>query len=126
MADYFPRQEFQKAGLSEVAIRALERVARFVETQEALEAAQANLTAQGDAIDSANVSIQAANDAINALDTRIDTLEAAGPYVEQDTEAAPVYAGQTITDPPTAAEVQAINDALVSLISKLQAAEVLS
>lgn len=118
MKDYFPRQEFQQAGLSEVAIRALEKVVEFVQTQQDLQAAQAAIVTQGDAIDEANTDITAANVAINALDGRIDAYDALAPFVRQDQAARPsysAYAGQTVSDPPTAAQMQALDDAVVSL-----------
>lgn len=117
MRDYFPRQEFQRIGLSEVAIRALERIAEFVETQTALQAAQAVIVTQGDAIDAANTDITAANAAINSLDGRIDAYDALAPFVRQDQAARPShtpFAGITASNPPTQAEVQAVSDALVS------------
>ena len=126
MADYFPRQEFYRLGFSEPAIRVLEKIAQFIDTQADVAAAQATIASQGDAIDAANTDITAANTAINALDGRIDILEAAGPYVEQDQVAAPAFSGQTITNPPTQAEVQAIDDALAALIAALQTANVLT
>ena len=131
--DYFPRQEFQRLGFSEPAIRILEKLAEFINAQADIAAAQVVIASQGDAIDEANTDITAANAAINVLDGRLDTaeadiaaLEAAGPYVVQDGAAAPSFTGQTITNPPTQAEVQNIDDALALLITRLQTANVLT
>lgn len=68
MRDYFPRTEFQRAGLSEVAIRALEKIADFVQTQQELAQAQTDIADQGD-------SITALALADAALDARLDGLE---------------------------------------------------
>lgn len=118
MRDYFPRAEFQRIGLSEVAIRALEKIADFVQTQQELAAAQADIVANGDAIDAANTDITAANAAINALDARIDAYDALDPFVRQDQAARPsytAYAGQNVSVGYVEAEVQQIDDKLVLL-----------
>lgn len=114
---YFPRQEFQRLGFSEPAIRVLEKVAEFVDAQADIAAAQEDIATQGDAIDDANTDITAANAAINALDVRIDAYDALAPFVRQNQAARPAhtpFAGVTASNPPTQAEVQAISDALVS------------
>lgn len=123
---FLDERNLRESGVSEQNIRTMRVLTAFVEEQQALEAAQAAIATQGDAIDAANTSITAANDAINSLDGRVDTLEAAGPYVEQDQAAAPAFTGQTITNPPTQAEVQAIDDALALLITRLQTVNVLT
>ncbi|HEU4804269.1 MAG TPA: hypothetical protein VFS91_00415 [Nitrobacter sp.] len=43
MPDYFPRQEFQRLGFSEVAIRALEKIANLADTIERVGSAEAAL-----------------------------------------------------------------------------------
>ena len=123
---YLDERNLREAGVSEQNLRTIRVLTEFVEAQQALAEAQTAIATQGDAIDAANTDITAANTAINALDGRIDVLEAAGPYVEQDQAAAPAFSGQTITNPPTQAEVQAIDDALVALIAALQTANVLT
>jgi hypothetical protein len=133
--DYFPRTEFQRLGMSEVAIRALEKIADFVQAQQELMAAQEDIVTNADAIDLANTDITAANVAINALDARIDAYDALDPFVRQDQTAAwadptgtlarttfAAYAGQTVTNPPTQAEVQAIDDHLKVISQRFAAA----
>lgn len=136
MALFLPERELREKGFSEPLIATLRKLTKFVEAQEAIAAAEG-------AIDAAEADIATLTTAVNAnttkntaQDGRLDTLEAAGPYVEQDQAAAPSYtafAGQTITDPPTQAEVQAIDDGLATLgtamedlISALQTANVLT
>lgn len=126
MADYFPRQEFQRLGFSEPAIRVLEKIADFITAQQDIAAAQAAITNQGAAIDANNTSISALNTAVNDLDGRIDAYDALAPFVRQDQEAAPSFAGQTISASPTQGEVQNIDDALALLITRLQTANVLT
>ena len=114
---YFPRAELKALGLSEPAVLFLQKLNTYIDTQAELEAAQATIATQGDAIDAANTDITAANTAINALDTRIDAYDALAPFVRQDQAARPAhtpFAGVTASNPPTQAEVQAISDALVS------------
>ena len=113
-------------GFSEPAIRVLEKIADFITAQQNIEAAQAAIASQGDAIDAANTDISAANDAINVLDGRIDAYDALAPFVQQDSAAAPSFAGQTISASPTQTEVQNIDDAVAGLITALQAANVLT
>lgn len=118
--DYFPRAEFQKLGFSEPAIRVLEKIANF-----------ADLVSQTAIIDDDLTTI-----ALLAISTeaRVDALEAAGPYVEQDVGLAwaaatgtasratyATFAGQTISVVPTTAEVQAIDDHVVALSQRVKA-----
>ncbi len=115
---YFPRQEFQKLGFSEPAIRVLEKVAEFVDAQNDLAAAQAAIIDNGDAIDAANTDITAANAAINALDVRIDAYDALAPFVRQNQAANPAYsayAGQNVSAAYVEAEAQATDDAVLAL-----------
>ncbi len=117
---YFPRAEFQKLGFSEPAIRVLEKIAGF-----------ADLVTQTDGIneDLTDVVLLAITTEI-----RVDALEAAGPYVEQDVGPAwaaatgtaarstfATFTGQMITNPPTQVEVQAIDDHVVILSQRLKA-----
>lgn len=114
---YFSDEECRRAGFSQPMITTLRKIAEFVDAQTQLAAAQATIETQGDAIDDANTDIATANAAINALDARIDAYDALAPFVRQDQAARPShtpYAGQTVSNPPTQAEVQAIDDAVVS------------
>lgn len=117
--DWFPRNELRdKLGLSEPAVRALEKIAEFIEAQADIEAAQTAIASQGDAIDAANTDIVAANAAINTLDGRIDAYDALAPFVRQN-QAARVtftpYAGQTVSAGYVQAEAQATDDAVKAL-----------
>jgi hypothetical protein len=115
---YFPRQEFARLGFSEPAIRVLEKVAEFIDTQADLAAAQAAIANQGDAIDAANTDITAANAAINALDGRIDAYDVLAPFVRQNQAARPsytAYTGQTASAAYVQAEAQATDDAVKAL-----------
>ena len=133
---YLDERNLRSLGMTDPNVRTLRALMEFVDTQQQLAAAQATLSTQGDAIDAANTSIATANDAINANDARLDAIEALQPFVRQDQAAAPsftAFAGQTISDPPTQAEVQAIDDAVAAvgsaledLITALQSAEVLT
>jgi len=66
--DYFPRTEFQRLGMSEVAIRALEKIADFVQAQQDLAQAQTDITENA-----TDITALAANDVV--LDGRLDTAE---------------------------------------------------
>lgn len=114
MKGYFPRSEFRKA-FSEPAVRVLEQLADFATTV-------TNLTAAQDAIDAANEAIEDANLSLTTLDARIDVLEALEPVLQDQTPAwadasgtetrttFAAYAGQVVSNPPTQAEVQAIDN----------------
>lgn len=114
---YLDERRLREIGFDEPMIRTLRKLTEFVEAQEAIEAAEAELASQGDAIDDANTDIAAANAAINTLDGRIDAYDALAPFVRQNQAANPAhtpFAGVTASNPPTQAEVQSISDALVS------------
>lgn len=116
--DYFPRSEFQRLGFSEPAIRVLEKIAEFIQTQSDLAAAQQAIANQGDAIDEANTDITALNAAVNGLDNRIDAYDALAPFVRQNQAARPsytTYAGQTVSVGYVQAEAQATDDAVKAL-----------
>ena len=115
---YLNERQLRDVGLDEPMIRTLRKLTEFVEAQEAIAAAEATIATQGDAIDEANTDIAAANAAINTLDGRIDAYDALAPFVQQDQAARPSYtpyAGQTVSNPPTQAEVQALDDAVEAL-----------
>lgn len=133
---FLDERNLRDAGVSEQNLRTLRVLTAFVEQQQALEEAQAELVSQGDAIDAANGDITAANLAINALDGRIDAYDALAPFVRQDQVAAPAYsayAGQDVSAAYVEGEAQATDDAveavgaaLASLIAALQTANVLT
>lgn len=110
--------ELRQAGFSEPMVRTFQKLAEFVDAQTRIAEAEALAATQGDAIDAANTDIAAANSAINALDGRIDAYDALAPFVRQNQAARPsytAYAGQTVSNPPTQAEMQALDDAVKAL-----------
>lgn len=131
--DYFPRREMQDRGFSEPLIRTLEKVARLADTIALLNSTTGDVEDAGTAI----LALQAAD---AAIDGRLETLEAIDP-VEKDqgpawTDATGTpartalasYAGQTVSNPPTQAEVQALDNAakaisqhVVAIINDLKA-----
>lgn len=135
MARDFPiRLDLQKIGLPERTIRVLEKAALLVQLIED----QAALTSEVDAINTAVDALAEENEdqnlSLTSLDARIDAFEVLAPFVEQDVGAAwaaasgtasratfATFAGQTITNPPTQAEVEAIDDHLVILSQRLKA-----
>ena len=115
---YLDERKLRTIGFDEAMIRTLRKLTEFVEAQEALEEAQADLADQGDAIDDANTDIAANNAAINALDVRIDAYDALAPFVRQNQAANPTYAGyagQTVSVGYVQAEAQATDDAVKAL-----------
>jgi hypothetical protein len=119
MAGYFPRSEFRRV-FSEPAVRVLEQLAQFADTIDRLGTTETAVATVTDALEDANLSL-------DTLDERLDAVEAftnSDPrYVRQDQTTAwadatgtvsragfTVYAGQTVSNPPTQAEVQAIDD----------------
>lgn len=115
---YLDERKLREIGFDEPMIRTLRKLTEFVEAQEAIEANEAELAAQGDAIDDANTDITAANAAINALDARIDAYDALAPFVRQNQAARPAYtpyAGQNVSVGYVEAEAQATDDAVLAL-----------
>jgi hypothetical protein len=125
MSGYFPRQEF-RAVFSERAVRVLEQLADIAETISRVSTTET-------ALDTATEAIEAAELSLTSLDTRVDVLEALEPVL-QDVGAAwadatgtearttfAAYAGQTVSNPPTQAEVQAIDDHLKVLSQRMAA-----
>lgn len=115
---YLDESNLRDMGWNEPNIRLLRKITEFIDTQTRLGTAEAAIVTQGTAIDAANTDIATANTAINALDGRIDAYDALAPFVRQDQAAAPAftpYAGQTVSNPPTQAETQAIDNAAVAL-----------
>ena len=121
---YLDERELRAIGMSEPMIRTLRRLTEFVEAQEAIEATQGQLDATEADLATLTTAVNA-NTATNATQNgRLDIIEA--DYVQKGQAPAPAFSGQTITNPPTQAEVQAIDDALAALITALQTAEVLT
>jgi hypothetical protein len=115
---FLDERELRSAGIGEPTIRTLRKLTEFVEAQEAITAAEAELAAQGDAIDDANTDIATANLAINALDSRIDAYDLLAPFVRENQAANPAYstyAGQTVSVGYVQAEAQATDDAVKAL-----------
>jgi hypothetical protein len=129
---YLDERELQRIGLSEPNIRTIRKLAEFVDTQtrlaEAEEAAEA-LDATVVALDGSVAAVEAA---VLALDARIDAYDALDPFVRQDQTAAwadstgtgsratfATFAGQAVSNPPTQAEAQAIDDHLVIISRRL-------
>jgi hypothetical protein len=115
---FLDERELRSAGIGEPTIRTLRKLTEFVEAQEAITAAEAELAAQGDAIDDANTDIATANLAINALDSRIDAYDLLAPFVRQNQAANPAYstyAGQTVSVGYVQAEAQVTDDAVKAL-----------
>jgi hypothetical protein len=133
---YFPREEFRKV-FSEPAVKVLEQLVQLADTIERLGGVEVAVAAISEEQEDQNLSLA-------SLDARLDVFEdfsATDPrYVRQDqtsawtaatgTEARTAlasYAGQTISNPPTQAEVQALDNAakaasehLVALINDLR------
>lgn len=137
---FFSDQECRDAGFSEPMIRTLKKVAEFVDTQAQLEETQGDVVVLDGSLATAEAAITALQAADVVLDGRIDAYDALAPFVRQDQTAAwtaatgteartalAAYAGQTISNPPTQAEVQTLDDAvkaigqhLVALINDLR------
>lgn len=109
-------------------IETLKKAALIVDAIERLTGTETSLDTVTTQIDTINESIEDANLSLTSLDTRIDAIEALQPFVRQDQGAAwtaatgteartalAAYAGQTVSNPPTQAEVQAIDDAVKAL-----------
>lgn len=124
---YFSDQECLAVGFSTPMVNTLRKLAEFVDTQNALEAAQQDIDANAD-----DIATLVANDV--ALDARIDAYDALAPFVRQDQTAAwgaatgteartalASYAGQVVSNPPTQAEVQALDDAVKALSQRVVA-----
>lgn len=125
---FFSDQECRDAGFSAPMIETLKKAALIVDAIERLTGTETSLDTVNTQIDTLNESIEDANLSLTSLDTRIDAIEALQPFVRQDqgtawtaatgTEARTAlaaYAGQTVSNPPTQAEVQAIDDAVKAI-----------
>jgi hypothetical protein len=121
--EFHIRQDLQRLGLPERTIRVLEKAAQIVDLLNGQTSLDDDLT------DTALLAI--------LTEARVDDLEAFeadGPYVEQDqtpawTDATGTaartalasYAGQTVSNPPTQAEMQALDDAVKAISQHLVA-----
>jgi hypothetical protein len=125
--DFHIRQDLLKLGLPDRTIRVLEKAAQLVQLIED----QAALTA---AVETITEEQEDQNLSLVSLDARLDVFEALDPFVQQDqtavwaaatgTEARTAlasYAGQTISNPPTQVEVQALDDAAKAISQHLVA-----
>lgn len=141
---FLDEQGLRRIGFSEPNIATLRKLVSFVDAQEALSQAQtdivtnassiaelaANDTALDGRLDAAETDITNLQTADGLLDNRIDAYDLLAPFVRQDQAAAPAYtpyAGQTVSNPPTQAEMQALDDAvkaqgvfLAALVTALQ------
>jgi hypothetical protein len=126
MSGYFPRQEFRKV-FSEPAVKVLEQLVDLADTIARVGGVEAAVDAISEEQEDQNLSL-------TSLDTRIDAFEALAPFVRQDQTAAwtaatgteartalAAYAGQTISNPPTQAEVQTLDDAVKAISQHLVA-----
>lgn len=115
---FLDEKQLLALGISKKNLATLRALTAFVNTQNQLSQAQADIATQSDAIDDANTDILAANAAINALDVRIDAYDALQPFVRQDQAARPAYsayAGQTVSAAYVQAEAQATDNAVKAL-----------
>jgi hypothetical protein len=79
----FPiRRELLAKGFSDRAIRVLEQLSDFAETVTRVAATEAAQEQTDTAVDALQEAQEDANLSLSTLDTRVDALEAAGPYVE--------------------------------------------
>lgn len=142
MTGYFPRQEF-RAIFSEKAVKVLEQLVNLAETISRVGGVETAIVAINEDQETQNLSL-------TSLDARLDVFEdfsATDPrYVRKDqttawtaatgTEARTAlaaYAGQTVSNPPTQAEMQTLDDAvkamsqhLVALINDLRGNDTLT
>jgi hypothetical protein len=123
---YFPRAEFRRV-FSEAAVRVLEQLAEFADVVSQQSELQAAVEAITEDVEDAELSL-------TSLDARVDVFENLAPFVRQDQTPAWVdatgtetrttfstYAGQVVSNPPTQAEVQAIDDHVKVLSERLAA-----
>ena len=118
---YFSDEECRSVGFSPPMIETLKKVAELADTITRLGTVETAAVTLNNQIEDANLSL-------TSLDGRLDAIEALEPFVRQDQGAAwtaatgteartalAAYAGQTVSNPPTQAEVQAIDDAVKAI-----------
>ena len=138
---YFSDQECRNVGFSEPMIRTLRQLADFVDTVNTVIETQNAQAATDAAVNDLQASQDTQDLSLASLDMRVAAIETLEPFVRQDQGAAwtaatgtasrsalASYGGQTVSNPPTQAEVQAIDNAakamsqaLVALITDLKA-----
>jgi hypothetical protein len=119
--DFSIRPDLQRLGVPERTIRVLEKAAEL--TQLIQDAADLQ-----SAVEDISEEQEDQNISLISLDARLDVFEALDPFVRQDQTAAwtaatgteartalAAYAGQTISNPPTQAEVQTLDDAVKAI-----------
>lgn len=124
---WFSDEECRAVGFSPPMIETLKKVAALADTIDRLGGLEETVDVVEEDLEDAALSIF-------TLDSRLDVLEDDAPYVSQDQTLAWVdatgtpsratfatYAGQIVSNPPTQAEVQAIDDH-VKLLSQRVAA----
>lgn len=132
MRDFPIRLDLVKMGVPERTIRVLEKAALIVDTIERVSGTETSITTVTDQITGITEDIEDANLSLTSLDGRLDSIEALQPFVRQDQTTAwadatgtvsratfAAYAGQTVSNPPTQAEVQAIDDHLKLLSQRV-------
>jgi hypothetical protein len=131
---FFSDQECRDVGFSEPMIRTLKQLAEFVDAINRIADAEAAQEATNTAVDALAEAQEDANVTLGTLDTRLDAIEVLQPFVRQDQTTAwadatgtlsratfAAYAGQTVSNPPTQAQVQAIDNQVKSHSQRLAA-----
>jgi hypothetical protein len=126
--DFPIRLDLAKLGIPERTIKVLEKAALIVSTIERVTGTETSLETVNGQIDTLNEAVEDANLSLTTLDGRLDAIEALEPFVRQDqtavwsaatgTEARTAlaaYAGQTVSNPPTQAEMQTLDDAVKAI-----------
>lgn len=132
---FLDERNLRESGISEQNIRTLRELTAFQNLVTEQQETAAAVEAQQTAIDAVEEAVEDAELSLTSLDARVDDLEdfeAAGPYVKQDVGAAwtlptgtvsratyATHTAQVITNPPTQAEVQAIDDHVVVLSQRI-------
>lgn len=132
--DFAIRGDLARIGVPERTIRVLEKAALIVDTIERVTGTETSIETVNDQIDTLQEEQEDQNLSLTSLDSRIDAFEVLAPFVRQDQTTAWVdatgtlsratfaaYAGQTVSNPPTQAEVQAIDDHVKVLSQRLAA-----
>jgi hypothetical protein len=105
---YLNERLLKQIGLDEATVTTLRKLTEFIEAQEAIAAAEAEIEANGTAIDAANTDITAA----------------LAPFVRENQAARPAYtpyAGQNFSAAYVEAEAQATDDAVLALSTAFNA-----